>query len=200
MEGVIARLAALPITEVEANLRGYFLGLKLRSAYLKRTPKDYYEWTLEQRRALLEAPSTFYLCKTIIMENSAYAEEYAAEPWYYRYVAVIIQYEDKLNAEKVMKIMKSLQNDHVSKAKVSKKHFHFRLADEGVAQQLTGYGYNATTPFLMKTSMPIILTARVAELQPAYFWMGGGEVELKLGMSVSEFVQVTKAYIADVSL
>lgn len=200
MEGVIARLAALPISEVEANLRGYFLGLKLRSAYMKRTPKDYYEWTLEQRRALLEAPSTFYLCKTIIMENSAYAEEYAAEPWYYRYVAVIIQYEDKLNAEKVMKLMKSLQNDHVSKAKVSKKHFHFRLADEAVAQQLTGYGYNATTPFLMKTSMPIILTARVAELQPAYFWMGGGEVELKLGMSVSEFVQVTKAYVADVSL
>ena len=200
MEGVLARLAALPISEVEANLRGYFLGLKLRSAYIKRTPGDYYEWTLAKRREFLQAPSTFYLCKTIVMENSAYSEEYSAEPWYFRYVAVIIQYEDKLNAEKVMKFMKQLQNDHVSKAKVSKKHFHFRLADEGEAQRLTGYGYNATTPFLMKSAMPIILTARVTELQPAYFWMGGGEVELKLGMSVQEFVQVTKAYVADVSL
>lgn len=200
MEALLARLSALPISEVESRLRAYFLSLKLRSAQFKRTPSDYYDWTLEQRRNLLQAPSTFYLCKTIVMENSAFEEEYASEPWYFRYVAVIIQYEDKLNAEKVMKFMKQLQNSHVSKAKISKKHFHFRLADEGDAQRLTGYGYNATTPFLMQTNMPIILTEKVTTLQPAYFWMGGGEVELKLGMSVEEFVKVTQAYVADVSL
>ena len=155
MEGLLARLNRFQITEVEAALRAYFLSLKLRryrarSVHFQRTPSDYYDWTLEQRRALLQAPSTFYLCKTIIMENSAFAEEFADEPDYHRYVAVIIQYEDKLNAEKVMKFMKKLQNDRYKKTKVSKKHFHFRLADETDAQKLTGYGYNATAPFLMK--------------------------------------------------
>lgn len=85
------------------------------------------------------------------MENSAFKEEYASEPFYYKYVAVIIQYEDKLNAEKVMKFMKKRQNDNIKSVKISKKHFHFRLADEADAQRLTGYGYNATAPFLMKT-------------------------------------------------
>ena len=48
--------------------------------------------------------------------------------------------------------------------------------------------------------MPMILTKQVTELRPAYFWMGGGEVELKLGMSVPEFLTVTKAHVADISL
>lgn len=48
--------------------------------------------------------------------------------------------------------------------------------------------------------MPMLLTERVAELRPAYFWMGGGEVELKLGMSVQEFLKVTHAHVVDVSL
>lgn len=33
--------------------------------------------------------------------------------------------------------------------KVGKTKFHFRLADEEVAFQLTGYRYNALTPYLM---------------------------------------------------
>lgn len=37
------------------------------------------------------------------------------------------------------------------------------------------------------------------DLQPAYIWMGGGEVDLKLGMSIDEFLKITGAKIAEIS-
>jgi prolyl-tRNA editing enzyme YbaK/EbsC (Cys-tRNA(Pro) deacylase) len=72
------------------------------------------------------------------------------------------------------------------------------MAEEEKAIELTGYGYNAITPFLMKQKIPIILASDIANLRPAYFWLGGGEVDLKLGISVSEFIQMTGAVVADI--
>lgn len=68
-----------------------------------------------------------------------------------KHVAVVVQYESRLNSEKVMKFAKNLQNENYVSCKLGKKYFHFRLADEDEAKELTGYGYNAITPFLMKT-------------------------------------------------
>ena len=92
--------------------------------------------------------------------------------------------------------MKEYQNSH-SPHKLSRKCFHFRLADESIAQELTGYGYNATTPFLMKTNLPIILSKSIIELKPQYFWMGGGEVDLKLGISVEEFLALVSPLVSE---
>jgi hypothetical protein len=39
-------------------------------------PFDYYDRPLEGRRELLNAPSVDYLCKSILMENTAYDEKY----------------------------------------------------------------------------------------------------------------------------
>lgn len=71
------------------------------------------------------------------------------------------------------------------------------MADEPVAIELTGYGYNAITPFLMNTKLPVILSAAIARLSPRHFWLGGGEIDLKLGISVDEFIQVTGALVAE---
>ena len=196
MEGLIARVQALPISDIELSLRYFFRTLHLMSVQLKRAQANYYEISLEQRRDFLGAPSTYHLCKTIIMENTAYDESAAADPWYPRHIAVIVQYEARMNAEKIMKFMKDYQNSQSPK-KLSRKCFHFRLADEGVARELTGYGYNAITPFLMKTKVPVLLSKSVLELTPQYFWMGGGEVDLKLGMSVEEFISVVQPLVAD---
>jgi len=199
MEALTARLFALPFSDVQVELLFFFRQLHLQSVQLIRAPSSYYEWTLEQRRALLDAPSTFHLCKTIVMENTSFNPAYADEPYYFKHLCVVVQYEAKLNAEKLMKIAKALQNSRADKTQVSKKNFHFRLADENTALQLTGYGYNAITPFLMKTDLPIILSEAATRLHPRYFWMGGGEVDLKLGMSVDEFVKTTDALVADIS-
>lgn len=74
----------------------------MKSYKLTIVPSDYYERTLEGRRDLLSAPSTEYLCKSILLENTAYDEKYAS-PYYPRYIQLIIQYVTKMNAEKVMK-------------------------------------------------------------------------------------------------
>ena len=59
------------------------------------------------------------------------------------------------------------------------KGFHFRLAEESDALQLSGYQYNAITPFLMQgggEKLPIILSEDVVNLEPAYFWHSGGRI------------------------
>lgn len=36
------------------------------------------------------------------------------------------------------------------------------------------------------------------DIKPNYLWLGGGEVDLKLGISVQEFLKYTGAYVADI--
>ena len=70
------------------------------------------------------------------------------------------------------------------------KGFHFRLAEEAEALELSGYQYNAITPFFMKNSdIPIILSQDIAELDPAYLWFSGGRINVKMGVSVADFLR-----------
>jgi hypothetical protein len=56
---------------------------------LRVVPPDYYNRTLEERRDLLSAPDVQYLCKSILMENTAYDEQFESAH-YPRYIQVII--------------------------------------------------------------------------------------------------------------
>jgi prolyl-tRNA editing enzyme YbaK/EbsC (Cys-tRNA(Pro) deacylase) len=197
MESIAARVQSLPISDVELSLWFYFRSLKLASIQLKRAEPNYYDLSLDQRREFLKAPSTYHLCKTLVMENTDYDESKSSDIYYPKYVAVIIQYESRLNSEKVMKFMKDYQKSH-SSTELSRKCFHFRLADESVAKELTGYGYNAITPFLMRSKLPVILSKNILSLTPQYIWLGGGEVDLKLGISIEELISVTSPLVADI--
>ena len=57
---------------------------------MARAPHDYYTWSLEKRRNFLGAPSINALSKTIIMKNSEYNEEHASDPYYPKFIAVIV--------------------------------------------------------------------------------------------------------------
>lgn len=75
---------------------------------------------------------------------------------------------------------------------VSNKGFHFRLAEHEEALELSGYQYNAITPFLMEGEakhLPIILSYEIASLDPAYFWFSGGRIQIKMGVSVADFLK-----------
>jgi Uncharacterized conserved protein len=196
MEKLAARVHSFSISDTELSLWFYFRSLGLKSVQIKRAEKDYYDKSLSERKDFLKAPSTYHLCKTIVMENTGYDESFANDKFYFKHVAVIVQYEARLNAEKVMKFMKDYQNSK-SSHKLSRKFFHFRLAEENVAKELTGYGYNAITPFLMKNNIVVLLSDSILQLNPQYFWMGGGEVDLKLGMSVEEFISVVNPLVCD---
>ena len=60
------------------------------------------------------------------------------------------------------------------------------------------FKHNAVSPVGLKdTTVPIVLSHKVAELQPDFFWLGGGEVDLKLGFRASDFVDAYKPFIVD---
>jgi len=58
------------VTENEKRMIQLAQESGLKTAIFWRCPSDYYDWELEQRRAYLNAPTTHYLCKTIVMNNT----------------------------------------------------------------------------------------------------------------------------------
>lgn len=81
------------------------------------------------------------------------------------------------------------QQSH-SPEKAAKQYFHFRLADEQVSAELSGYGHNGVIPIQMRTNMPVVLSHEIKQLSPGFFWMGGGHPDLKMRLSFAEFVRV----------
>ena len=107
---------------------------------------------------------------------------------------VIVQYCRQIQAQRILNIMKKHQNDANPDNKVPIKGFKFRLCENEDMEKLSGYRFNAVTPFFMANeSLPVILDESIAKLDPAYFWMGGGRVSLKIGTSISDFRQ----YVGD---
>lgn len=64
------------------------------------------------------------------MENTAFNGSYEGI-YYPKYVCIVIQFITKINAEKVMKFMRNLQNEKCEN-KLGKRSFHYRLVDEKV--------------------------------------------------------------------
>ncbi len=52
----------------------------------------------------------------------------------------------------------------------------------------------------MNSPVPIVLSHKIAELKPNYFFCGGGEVDLKLKVDTKEFSSVFKPYIVDITM
>jgi prolyl-tRNA editing enzyme YbaK/EbsC (Cys-tRNA(Pro) deacylase) len=76
-------------------------------------------------------------------------------------------------------------------ASLPKSRFNMRMAAEEVSQKLTGFGHNAVTPICSKTQIPMIMSHRIAELSDIFF-LGAGEVDLKVGVSPKEFIEAYK--------
>ena len=62
------------------------------------------------------------------MENTAFDSNYESKH-YQKYYCVIIQYSTKINAEKLAKVGREIQQKN-SEVKLGKKYFHFRLVNE----------------------------------------------------------------------
>ena len=177
LRGLEDALSSLGLLVCQRRMHSLCAELGIRSAQLKAVPPHYYSLTFEQRRDLLEAPSTFHLCKTIVLQNTAWdagllgggassdgSEEFPTNAQFY---AVIVQYEAKLHADKVLRLVRSW-TDGAPKSK-----FNFQLCPEHVSARLTGYKHNAVAPIGCTTPIPLILSHRIAELQPCFMWLGG---------------------------
>lgn len=103
-----------------------------------------------------------------------------------------LQYAARLNADKLKGFVYRL-----NKGSVSNKYFNMRLAPEAVSDQLSGFSHNAVTPIGMASEVPIILSHRIVDLSPDFFWMGGGEVDLKVGLRTGDFLRAYNPIVAD---
>ena len=83
--------------------------------------------------------------------------------------------------------------------RLAKRRFNFRMASEDKNNELTGYYHNAVSPFGLAYNLPIVICKRCVELDPSYLYLGGGEVDVKLGISVSDLIQGLKPIIGKIS-
>jgi prolyl-tRNA editing enzyme YbaK/EbsC (Cys-tRNA(Pro) deacylase) len=112
--------------------------------------------------------------------------------YYKQYFAVIVQYTARLDTEKL--------RNHVhaaARGALSRKAVNMRLCPEDVSAALTGCGHNAVSPVGLPQPLPLLLSDRVAALSPDEFWLGAGEVDLKLGLSATEFVRAYAPTVLD---
>ncbi len=82
--------------------------------------------------------------------------------------------------------------------RLDESQFDFRVADPSDNDRITGYSFNSVTPFGLKAQVPIVLSSTIVPY--SYFWMGGGHVHLKLGMSVSDFLQLPNVHVMECSV
>ncbi|KAL3499553.1 hypothetical protein ACH5RR_038646 [Cinchona calisaya] len=162
----------------------------------KRVPSDYYDWPLEARRDVLGAASVHHLCKSIVLVNTQAPLNVTdcSDRNNSKYYAVVVQYTARFNAETVKNFLYALNC-----GQISKKKFNMRLAPEETSVKLTGYEHNGVTCIGMKTDIPVILDEAIVKLNPDFFWLGGGEIDLKLGIRTTEFINLVKPFIVNCS-
>ncbi|XVE65061.1 hypothetical protein DITRI_Ditri07aG0152200 [Diplodiscus trichospermus] len=181
---------------VEARLSNILRSNGVNDFLFKRVPFDYYGWPLESRRDVLGAASVHHLCKSIVLVNTQAQSNVidCTDRNNSKYYVVIVQYTARFNAETVKNFLCAINN-----GKISKKKFNLRLAPEETSIKLTGYEHNAVTCIGMQTDIPVILDEAIVKLNPDFFWLGGGEVDLKLGIRTSEFINFVKPFIVSCS-
>ena len=171
--------------QAELNAKGI-------SATFIRAPKEYYDETLEFRRAVLSAPSVDCLCKSIIMENTRIDEAMCrADPSLVKYWLVIVQYACE-GAKKEL-LNKCVRGQQPS---LSRTMVNLRVVAEDLSMELSGFGWNAVSPVGLRTKMPIIMAKAIADLEAGVFWLGGGEVDLKMGLCVTDFIRSYEPIVA----
>nr|XP_043628916.1 uncharacterized protein LOC122600278 [Erigeron canadensis] len=180
----------------ESRLSAVLVTGGLKDFKFKRVPCDYYEWSFEARRDVLGAASIHHLCKSIVLINTQAASDVTdcSNRQNSKYYVVVVQYTARFSAERVKNFLYMLNN-----GKIPKKRFNLRLAPEEISNKLTGYEHNGVTCVGMKTDIPVILDEAIVKLHPDFFWLGGGEIDLKLGIRTSEFISFTKPFIVNCS-
>ncbi|KAG9138616.1 hypothetical protein Leryth_012950 [Lithospermum erythrorhizon] len=163
----------------------------------KSVPSDYYNWPLHARRDALNAPSIHHLCKSIVLVNNHAPPTVTdcSNSDYSKYYIVVVQYSAKFSAEAVKNFLYALNHGNIPK-----KRINMRLAPEETSIKLTGYQHNAVTCIGMDTHIPVILDEAIVKLDPPFFWLGGGEVDLKLGINTEEFISFVKPFVVSCSV
>lgn len=152
---------------------------------LLRVPANYYSLPLVERAQLLDCAPT-RLCKSIILENASgtVVGDTRQPLGLQKYLCVIVQYLTKLDLNTLVKQVQG----HSSNAGQAVPPVKLAMC-EG-ADKLTGYGYNAMTPFGSLTPMAVIVARPIMKLPaPSYIFLGGGREDTKLRVFTAQLTR-----------
>lgn len=183
---VLSNLNAAEWDENERRVAKGCRSARLAGCALYRVPADYYSLPLAERAKLLDCPPQ-RLCKSIILENAH--GSVVGDPTkglaLQKYVCVILQYVTKLQIETLTKQIQLHPSNPASTTPLPVK-----LAMCESADRLTGYGYNAMTPFGCHVPMAVVVARPIAKLHtPAYIWLGGGREDTKLRVFTAQLTR-----------
>jgi hypothetical protein len=158
---------------------------------VRRVPEDYYTGELEYRKQCLGCQKIDQLCKCVLFEARDCPDPLK------KFICVVVQYVDKVDSGKLQAVVSQALGTKVS---------DISLANEAEAIQLTGSEHNAMTPVFMvpteeykKYKVTNILSQKIAAIDPTFFWLGGGEVDVKYGIETRKFITTFKPIVADIS-
>ena len=171
------------------KLTEYFLSNNCYSFRIVETPINYYDMNLDERQKIVQTHSKSTLCKSIILENKNFDPSIKCD-LYQKFYLTIVQYVSEFNTEKIGRTLKNYLNSKFN-LKLANKHFHFRLCDNDLAFEMTGFTFNAIGPYLMKCKdLMILFPKSLYDVYPEYFFLGGGEYELKVGLTIDDFMKL----------
>lgn len=184
---------SIPSDEFTTQMMVHAVAQGFRSTTFTRVPKQYYDWPLEKRRAILSAYSKRHLTKSLVLRDHKHSGEHsysqAGGLEGAKYVCVVVQYGRKVDTDLLARV--------VGEAGKNGGRCNFRLAEDCVG--ITGYEPNAVTPLNLRTPMPVIVDKAISELPQGVFWLGGGEVDLKWRVEWKEFLAAFRPTIGRVS-
>jgi len=179
------------------------------STVWKWVPDGYYNMCLHDRANVLGSHSIQQLCKSMLMENTRVVVEESnnnnnnntinIDRTNAKFYLVVVQYNATTNTKKLESQIRGLRPITQQNNRLHPSQFDFRVAKEVDNDRITGYTHNSVTPFGMLEEVPIVLAKAILDVKPSFIWMGGGHVDLKLGMSVDDFCKGTNASVLDVS-
>ena len=111
------------------------------------------------------------------------------------YFVSIQQYTASIDPKKLSSSVRTLLP---AASRLPAKNFELKVAKEPDSDRLTGFTHNSVSPYGTLSRVPIIVSAALKE-EVSFMYMGGGDVDLKVGASVEEFVRSTEAFVLDVS-
>ncbi|KAI9323151.1 YbaK/aminoacyl-tRNA synthetase-associated domain-containing protein [Dichotomocladium elegans] len=168
------------------------IGLSKVSRYSHVEP-DYYDWPLRQRALRVLAPSEAHMCKSVVMVNQGYSDQFGlSDDVYPKYICVLTQYIAPVNTNKLTAYFRSL----IEKPP-GKKFYNFRLAKAEVSFELTGFHTGGVCPIGMNTPIPVVLAESITKLEPPVMCMGAGHIDWKLSLPVKDFIDATRCLIID---
>ena len=222
MDSDLERLCASLVHEEEIRrnilkIKNELVKYKVSSmSIFRRVPADYYHKSLQERGILLNCKPE-QLCKSILFENTVCGHENCDDTHDSRYYVVIVQYVRKIDTDLLSSALAHLVKDKKSKIK-----YNFRLVSEETSHQLTSYQHNAVTVYGMLSTIslthsithslthslthlgmnrriPVVICSNIMQLSPSFVYLGGGSIDVKLGIPTSLLASSTNAIIALVS-